>query len=62
MSALGEAIISHKANDDCDDGAILEDPDWHAVVAKAETVRQQLLAIIADTVERNYLTGDMGAA
>lgn len=62
LSALGEAILSHRANDDYDNGAILEDPGWHAVVAKAEAVRQQLLAITVDTVERSYLTGEMGAA
>lgn len=62
LSAVGEAILSHRANDDYDIGAILEDPGWHAVVAKAETVRRQLLAITVDAVERSYLTGEMGTA
>lgn len=62
LSALGETILSHKVNDDYDNGAILEDPGWHVVVAKAKTVRQQLLAITVNTVERSYLTGEMGAA
>jgi hypothetical protein len=62
LSALGAAIHSYRANDDYDNTAILEDPGWHSVVAKAETIRQRLLAITMDTVERKYLTEDMGAA
>jgi hypothetical protein len=62
LSAVGEAILSQRANDDYDNGAILEDSGWYAVVAKAETVRQQLLAITVDAVERSYLTGEMGTA
>jgi len=62
LSAVGEAIRSHRANDDYDNAAILEDPGWHSVVAKAEAVRQQLLAMTIDTVEQNFLTGIMGTA
>ena len=62
LSAVDEAILSYRANDDYDNAAILEDPGWHAVVAKAETVRQQLLAITVDAVERSYLTGEVGTA
>jgi len=62
LSALGEAILSHKAKDDYDNRAILEDPSWLAVVAKAEVTRQQLLAVTADAIEQSYLTGKMGAA
>lgn len=62
LFAVGEAILSHRANDDCDSVAILEDPSWHAVVAKADTVRQQLLAITRDKVERSHLAGQMGEA
>lgn len=62
LSAVDKAILSYRANDDYDNAAILEDPGWHAVVKKAETVRQQLLAITMDTVERSYLMGEMGTA
>ena len=62
LSAVGEAIRAHRANDDYDNAAILKDPGWHSVVAKAQTVRQQLLAITMDRVEQNYLTGEMGTA
>jgi hypothetical protein len=62
LSALGEAILSHKAKDDYDHRAILEDPSWLAVVAKAESTRQQLLAVTVDAVEQSYLTGKVGAA
>jgi len=46
--------------DDYDNRAILEDPGWHAVVAKAEQIRQQLLTLTVDAVEQGYLTGRMG--
>jgi hypothetical protein len=48
LAALDKAIISHRAIDDYDNRAILEDPSWHAVVAKAEQIHQQLLAITED--------------
>jgi hypothetical protein len=60
LSALGEAILSHKAKDDYDNRAILEDPSWLAVVAKAEITRQQLLAIAVDAIEQSYLKGETG--
>jgi hypothetical protein len=60
LSIVCEAIISYRAADDYDNAAILEDPGWHAVVEKAETVRQQLLGITMDKAERSYLTGQMG--
>ena len=61
LSALGEAILSHMAKDDYDNRAILEDPSWLAVVAKAEFTRQQLLAITVDVIEQSYLTGKVSA-
>ena len=61
LVTLGNAIHAHKAEDDCDNRAILEDPSWRAVVAKAEAVRQHLLAISVDATERNYLMGTKGA-
>ena len=61
LAELHEAIIWHRAVDDCDNRAILEDPSWHAVVAKAEQIRQQLLAITEDSVEKSYLIGETGA-
>lgn len=60
LSAINEALLSHKPKDDRDNNAILEDRSWHAVVAKAELIRQQLLATAVDSVERGYLTGQMG--
>src|SRR5262249_4963104 len=57
LTELHEAIASHKAMDDHDNRAILEDPSWHAVVAKAEQIRQQLLAMTEDAVEKSYLMG-----
>jgi hypothetical protein len=60
LSALGEAILSHEAKDNYDHRAILEDPSWLAVVAKAETTRQQLLAITMDAIEQSYLKGETG--
>jgi hypothetical protein len=58
LADLGEAIISHRAMDDYDNRAILEDPSWHAVVGKAEQIRQQLLAIAEDAVEKTCLMGE----
>jgi len=60
LAALDKVIISHRAMDDYDNRAILEDPSWHAVVAKAEQIRQQLLAITEDAVEKSYLMGETG--
>lgn len=60
LTALHEALVSHRAADDYDNRAILEDPGWHAVVAKAEQIRQQLLTLTLDAVEQSYLTGRMG--
>jgi len=62
LFAVDEELLSYRANDDYNNAAILEDPGWHAVIAKAETVRQQLLAITMDAVERSYLTGELGTA
>jgi len=62
LIALGDAINSHKAKDDYDNRAILEDPSWRAVVSKAEAIRQRLLALTVDAVERNYLSGKLDTA
>jgi hypothetical protein len=62
LIALGDAINSHKAKDDYDNRAILEDPSWRAVVSKAEAIRQRLLALTVDAVERSYLSGKLGTA
>jgi hypothetical protein len=62
LSALGEAISSHKAKDDHDNRAILDDPSWLAVVTIAEITRRQLLAVTVDVIEQNYLTGRTRAA
>jgi hypothetical protein len=61
LASLNEALISHRATDDYDNRAILGDPGWHAVVAKAEQVRQQLLTLTSDAVEQSYLMGQMGS-
>jgi hypothetical protein len=60
LATLHEALISHKATDVYDNRSILEDPAWHAVVAKAERIRQQLLTLTADTIEQSYLMGRTG--
>jgi hypothetical protein len=60
LAALHEALISYRATDDYDNRAVLEDPGWHAVVAKAEQIRRQLLTLPVDAVEQSYLMGQMG--
>ena len=60
LASLNEALISHRATDDYDNRAILEDPGWHAVVAKAQQIRQQLLTLTVDPIEQSYLMGKMG--
>ncbi len=61
LTALDEALISHRATDDYDNRAILEDPAWHAVVATAQHIRKQLLTLTVDPIEKSYLMGKMGA-
>jgi len=60
LATLHEALISHTALDEYDNRGILEDPAWHAVVAKTERIRQQLLALTADPIEQLYLRGQIG--
>jgi hypothetical protein len=55
LTSLGEAISSHRPSNPYDSRAILEDPSWHAVVARAEQVRQELFAVTENAVERSYL-------
>jgi hypothetical protein len=57
--SLNKALTSHKAADDYDNLAILNDPRWHTVVAKAEQIRQQLLTLTVDPVEQSYLMGQV---
>jgi hypothetical protein len=57
LIALGEAINCYEAKDDYDNREILEDPNWRTVVSKAEGIRQRLLALTVDAVERSYLVG-----
>lgn len=57
ISSVRKVIDSHKATDDWDQAAILVDPSWHAVAAKADQVRQQLLKLTDDVVEQRYLMG-----
>ena len=59
LAALHHALIPHKAprGNDYDNRAVLEDPAWHAVIAKAERIRQQFLTLIVDPIERSYLMG-----
>jgi hypothetical protein len=59
LGALCNALISHKppGGNYYDSLAILEDPAWHAVVEKAERIRQQLLTLTEDPIERSYLMG-----
>jgi hypothetical protein len=62
LATLHEALVSHKApgGNDYDHRAVLEDPAWHAVVAKAERIRQQLLTLTVDPIEQSYLMGQIG--
>ena len=62
LAALDEALVSHKApgGNDYAHRTILEDPAWHAVVAIAEGIRQQLLTLTVDPMERRYLMGQIG--
>jgi hypothetical protein len=60
LTTLDEALISHRATDDYDNRAILEDSAWHAVVAKAQHIRKQLLTLTVDPIEQSYLMGQMG--
>jgi hypothetical protein len=62
LAALDEALISYQAPglNDYDSRAVLEDPAWHAVVAKAERIRQQILTLTVDPIERSYLIGRNG--
>jgi hypothetical protein len=59
LASLGRAIEEHRSpqGNDYDHSAILEDPTWHTVVAKAERARQELLRIVSDPNERSYLIG-----
>jgi hypothetical protein len=63
LDALHGALVSHKApgGNDYDHRAVLKDPAWHAVVAKAERIRQQLLTLTVDPKEQSYLMGQFGA-
>jgi hypothetical protein len=62
LASLHEALISYQAPglNDYDSRAVLEDPAWQAVVAKAERIRQQLLTLTVDPIERSYLMGQIG--
>ena len=60
MTTLHEALNSHKATNDYDNRAILEDRAWHAVVAQAERSRQQLLTLTVDPIEQSYLMRQIG--
>jgi hypothetical protein len=57
LTALEEAIASHRVTDIYDHHAILEDSAWHAVVAKAQLTRQQLLTLTVDPIEQGHLMG-----
>ena len=59
LAAINEKLISYRARDQYDNRAILEDRDWHALVAKAEQIRQQLLTLTVDPIEQSYLMGQM---
>ena len=62
LANLGRALSSYKAplGNVYDHSAVLEDPAWHALVAKAERTRQQLLTLATvDSIEQTYLAGQM---
>jgi hypothetical protein len=60
LATLGRAITQHEPpqGNHYDHFAILADPAWQAVVAKAEKTLQELLLIVSDPTERSYLIGD----
>ena len=58
LAALHNALISKAPRgNDYDNRAVLEDPAWHAVIAVADRIRQQLLTLTVDPIERSYLMG-----
>ena len=58
LAALHNALISKAPRgNDYDNRAVLEDPAWHAVIAVADRIRQQLLTLTVDPTERSYLMG-----
>jgi hypothetical protein len=58
LANLGEAIARHvPPQGDYDHRAILDDPNWHAIVEQAERVRQELLVWTRNPSELSHLTG-----
>ena len=55
FSVLRVALDSHKAPNDYDNATILAAPAWHEVAATARNVKQRLLAMLDDPVERQCL-------
>jgi hypothetical protein len=55
---LRQRILSHSApgGDDYDNAAVLADPAWLEVVAEAARVRQELLSMVVNEVERAALS------
>jgi hypothetical protein len=59
LADLGGAIARHAPpKGEYDHHAILDDPRWHAVVERAERVRQELLAQTNDRTEQSCLIGE----
>jgi hypothetical protein len=57
MNEFGLVLSDYSAlcGDDYNNAAILEDPEWHAVVAAARFATQKVLAVITDESERKTL-------
>jgi hypothetical protein len=59
MIDLSTAVHCHKApgGNVYDNTAVLDDPAWRAVTARADRARRQLLDLTKDTSERQELLG-----
>jgi len=59
MIDLSTAVHCHKApgGNVYDSAAVLDDPAWHAVTAKADFARRRLLDLTKDASERQELLG-----
>jgi hypothetical protein len=59
MVELSTALHRHKApgRDIYDNAAVLKDPAWRAVTARADLARRQLLVVTTDASEREELLG-----
>jgi hypothetical protein len=64
LSDLLHTILNHSApgGDDYDNAAVLADPAWLEVVARAQRAREELLSTVTNEAERNALSGGKAGA